>query len=170
LLTQFWGVLALRLANAEALPLDFVTYAKNVRQFVDEIAKRKKVARQVDLRRLQQRGEEWEQAARALRQTIDESLQRGPLSAEQAARLNRHLMQVESNWLAPEGIPGRPWFKHLLYGTRFTYAHLELPALTEAVERGDWKAAQEEASRLEEALVKNTALLNQAAAELGMKK
>ncbi|HSC77722.1 MAG TPA: M28 family peptidase [Candidatus Acidoferrales bacterium] len=102
LLTQFWGVLALRLANAEALPLDFVTYAQNVRQFVDEIAKRKKVAQQVDLRRLQRRGEEWEQAARQLQQSIDEALQRGPLSAEQATRLNRHLMQVESNWLAPE--------------------------------------------------------------------
>ena len=34
------------------------------------------------------------------------------------------MMQVERNWLNPDGIPGRPWFKHILYGARFTYAHL----------------------------------------------
>ena len=45
------------------------------------------------------------------------------------------MMQVERNWLNPDGIPGRPWFKHMLYGARFTYAHLELPGLTEAVEK-----------------------------------
>ena len=38
------------------------------------------------------------------------------------------MMQVERNWLNPDGIPGRPWFKHILYGARFTYAHLELRA------------------------------------------
>ena len=42
------------------------------------------------------------------------------------------MMQVERNWLNPDGIPGRPWFKHILYGARFTYAHLELPGLAEA--------------------------------------
>ncbi|HXE76256.1 MAG TPA: M28 family metallopeptidase [Candidatus Xenobia bacterium] len=170
LLTQFWGVLALRLANAETLPFDFVSYAENAREFVQELERKKNRRRQVDLKPLLRRVDEWEQAAQQLHQAMDESLQRGSLSREQAARLNRQLMQVEANWLAPEGIPGRPWFKHLLYGTRFTYAHLELPALTEAVERGDWKAAQAEAKRLEEALLRNTALLNQAAAELGSKK
>ncbi len=170
LLTQFWGVLALRLANAEALPLDFVTYAQNIRSFVQEIDKRKKVRRQVDLKPLLQRVDDWQQAARRLQQAIDDSLQHGSLPADQAARLNRRLMQVEANWLSPAGIPGRPWFKHLLYGTRFTYAHLELPALTEAVERGDWKAAQAEAARLEEALARNTALLDQARAELVVKR
>ena len=170
LLTQFWGVLALRLANAEVLPLDFVTYAQNIREFVQEIEKKKKVRRQIDLKHLFQRVTEWEQAARGLQQAIDDSLLHDSLPADQAARLNHRLMQAESNWLSPEGIPGRPWFKHLLYGTRFTYAHLELPALTEAVERADWKAAQAEAARLEEALTKNTALLNQARAELVTKK
>ena len=54
------------------------------------------------------------------------------------------MMQVERNWLNPDGIPERPWFKHILYGARFTYAHLELPGLTEAVEKqelGDGETA-----------------------------
>ena len=41
LMSQLWGVLALRLANANLLPFDFASYASNIRQFVNELAKRK---------------------------------------------------------------------------------------------------------------------------------
>jgi N-acetylated-alpha-linked acidic dipeptidase len=77
-------------------------------------------------------------------------------------RLNEELLQVESNWLDPNGIPGRPWFQHLLYAARYTYAHLEFPGLTEAVEKGDWKLASEQAALIERALEKNTELLRSA--------
>lgn len=76
-------------------------------------------------------------------------------------------MQVETNWLNPDGIPGRPWFKHTLYAARYTYAHLELPGLTEAIERGDWKAASEQGKILEAALARNSALLSSARAGRG---
>src|SRR5205814_437130 len=39
LMSQLWGVTALRLANADMLPFDFASYASNVRQFVDDLAK-----------------------------------------------------------------------------------------------------------------------------------
>ncbi len=69
-------------------------------------------------------------------------------------------MQVERNWLNPDGIPGRPWFKHILYGARYTYAHLELPGLTEAVEKQDWATAKQQAEILRQALITNTKLVN----------
>ena len=68
-------------------------------------------------------------------------------------------MQVERNWLNPSGIPGRPWFKHILYGARYTYAHLELPGLTEATEKGDWTTANQQAAILQRALANNTQLV-----------
>jgi len=68
-------------------------------------------------------------------------------------------MQVERNWCNPTGIPGRPWWKHTLYGARYTYAHLELPGLTEAAEASDWTRAAEQTKILESALMKNTDLL-----------
>src|SRR4029077_7964405 len=43
LTSQLWGVLALRLANADILPFDFASYARNIRQFVNELAKNKAV-------------------------------------------------------------------------------------------------------------------------------
>jgi N-acetylated-alpha-linked acidic dipeptidase len=69
-------------------------------------------------------------------------------------------MQVERNWLNPDGIPGRPWFKHILYGARFTYAHLELPGLTEAVEKQDWPTAKQQAEILQRTLANNTMLVD----------
>jgi N-acetylated-alpha-linked acidic dipeptidase len=86
----------------------------------------------------------------------------GNVNPEKIHHLNEQLLQVESNWLDPDGIPGRPWFQHLLYSSRYTYAHLEFPGLTEAVENGNWKLAAEQANLLEKALEKNTELLRSA--------
>ena len=102
---------------------------------------------------------------RSRRQAPDDSATRalasGAIDAKQAATINRGAMQVERNWLNPDGIPGRPWFKHILYGARFTYAHLELPGLTEAVEKQDWPTAKQQAEILRQALVNNTKLVNE---------
>ena len=76
------------------------------------------------------------------------------------------MMQVERNWLNPDGIPGRPWFKHMLYGARYTYAHLELPGLTEAVEKQDWATAKQQAAILQRALETNKQLLDNLSREL----
>jgi N-acetylated-alpha-linked acidic dipeptidase len=101
-----------------------------------------------------------------LKQGIDAALAAGPLDQKKAADLNRRIMDVEANWLSREGIPGRPWFKHMLYAARYTYAHLELPGITEAVEKQDWKTARDETAKLISALARNTALLREAAAGL----
>src|ERR1700719_4566605 len=39
LMSQLWGVTALRLANADLLPFDFATYASNIRQFANELTR-----------------------------------------------------------------------------------------------------------------------------------
>ena len=91
-----------------------------------------------------------------------QAISSGRLDAAAARSVNQQLMQVERNWCIPQGIPGRPWFKHSLYAARYTYAHLELPGLTEAAEAGDWKLAAEQTKILQDALQKNTELLQQA--------
>ena len=166
LMSKLWGVLALRLANAEILPFDFAFYAANIRQFVKELQKIKPARREVDFKSALQRVEEFGKAGRQLNEVVARALSTGQLDREVAARINHKLMAVESNWLNPEGIPGRPWFKHILYAARYTYAHLELPGLTEAIERSDWKVATEQARILEQALAKNAALLREACATL----
>ncbi len=160
LMSQLWGVLALRLANADLLPFDFASYADNIRQFVNELSKNKDLS-QLDLKPVLDAIDDFEAAGKRLDDSATRTLESGAIGSTLAATINHGTMQVERNWLNPEGIPGRPWFKHMLYGARFTYAHLELPGLTEAVEKQDWATAKQQAELLREALINNTKLVNE---------
>ena len=166
LMSKVWGVLALRLANAEVLPFDFGFYGDNIRQFVAELQKHKDAKKQFDFKPLLARVAQFEAAGRSLNKAIERALTSGKFDGALASGINRDIRQVELNWLNPEGIPGRPWFKHILYAARYTYAHLELPGLTEAIERKDWNAAGAQGKILEDALAKNAALLNSARTQL----
>ena len=110
--------------------------------------------------------DDFEAAGKRLDDSATRALAAGTIDPKLAATINHGTMQVERNWLNPDGIPGRPWFKHILYGARFTYAHLELPGLTEAVEKQDWPTAKQQAEILRQALINNTKLVNDLNARL----
>jgi N-acetylated-alpha-linked acidic dipeptidase len=159
LMSELWGVLGLRLANAELLPFDFESYGENIRQFVADLNQASQVAGHIDLVGLQRGIADFQAAGRELDGSLAAAVDSGRLDPDLARRVNEQLMQVERGWCNAEGIPGRPWFKHSLYAARYTYAHLELPGLTEAAEAGDWKRAGEQGKILEGELARNTALL-----------
>jgi len=163
-LTRIWGLVALRLANADVLPFDFGFNASALEQFLRELEhKNKSQLKRLSLKHLHARIAEFEKEGDLLRNATPRSLLSSTtIAPEKIQQLNEQLLQVESNWLDPAGIPGRPWFQHLLYSSRYTYAHLEFPGLTEAVEKQDWKLAAQQAGLLEKALKKNTELLRSA--------
>jgi N-acetylated-alpha-linked acidic dipeptidase len=161
-LTRIWGLVALRLANADVLPFDFGFNGSALEQFLLELEGKNNLKSHVNLKRLHSRVGEFEKAGHLLREATTRDLLAGKVPTEKIQHLNDQLLQVESNWLDPAGIPGRPWFQHLLYAARYTYAHLESPGLTEAVEKGDWKLAAQQAAFLEKAVEKNTELLRSA--------
>jgi N-acetylated-alpha-linked acidic dipeptidase len=166
LMSQLWGVLAMRLANSEVVPYDFATYATKLREFVNEIEKKKGAKENLDLKPVLAAVDEFEAEGRALNTAVAVNLSGDTGAPKNFDGLNADVMAIERNWLNPDGIPGRPWFKHMLYAARYTYAHLELPGLTEAVEKGDWKTAREQAKVLEAATKKNAALLKESAGRL----
>jgi len=159
LMTKLWATVALRLANSDILPDDFVFYARQIRLYVDELDARSHVQRHVDMAPLQGRISAFEAAAKDLNETTSAALASDDVSATAAENLNRALMQVERNWCNPNGIPGRPWFKHTLYASRYTYAHLELPGMTEAAEARRWDVVAQQEKILERELDTNTGLL-----------
>src|SRR6185437_2198301 len=165
LMSQLWGALSLRLANSDVLPYDFAFYAAQIRDYVHELDSATHVSTHLNLGGLSQRISDFEKSARQLNAATSQALASGRVNDAAAENLNRALMQVEHNWCDPAGIPGRPWFTHTLYAARFTYAHHELPGVTEAAEAGNWKLAAAQAKILEEELAKNTALLNRACAD-----
>ena len=165
-LTRIWGLLSLRLANADILPFDFGFHARTVRQFLDDLDQRVHLGEKIDLKPLRERLAELDRVGSSVDSALNQSLADGSLDSEIIPEINERYLAFESNWLNDAGIPGRPWFKHLLYAARFTYAHLELPGLTEAAEKGDWKTAQEQTTLLEKAVQKNIDLLKPISGEL----
>jgi beta-lactamase class A len=97
---------------------------------------------------------------------LEHALASDALSIEVTSRINMALRRFEQGWLHAEGIPGRPWFKHLLYAPRYTYAAMTLPGITEAAEEGDWPRATSQLSLVVDALARNTALAESVAADL----
>ena len=166
LMTDLWGSMALRLANAEVLPLDVESYAGAVRDFVRRLESIPGVSERLDVARLVTAVRQLRTAGRRLNARLEAAAAAGPLPGETAARVNRALRQFEQVWLHQEGIPGRPWFKHLLYAPRYTYAAMSLPGITEAAEEGDWTRAAAQLSLVVSAAGRGAALAEAAAADL----
>ena len=169
-MSQLWGVTALRLAQADVLPLDFQFYGDTINQFLTELEKNKSYdAAKLNLAPAHEAAKKLEAASASALTLLQPALASGKLDAAQTASINQLLMKGEANFIQPGGIPGRPWFKHILYSARYTYAHLELPAITEAVESGDWPGAQHQTAVLIRALDAETALTQQIAEVLRSK-
>jgi N-acetylated-alpha-linked acidic dipeptidase len=115
-MVQYWGVVALRLAEAEGLPLDYVPYSSALMDFVNEVERR--AQRTGGFAEVRSAVTELADAARLLNETRAGALARGDLRVVQA--LNRRLIRAERAFLDPAGIPGRPWYRHQIYAPKRT--------------------------------------------------
>ncbi len=166
-MSALWGVTALRLAQADILPFDFGFYGRTLNSFIDDLKKNPRYdTHKINLDNLQKSAAAFEAAGKNVKTLLDRPIASGKIDPQSAENYNQSILQVESNWLNPDGIPGRPWFKHLLYSARYTYAHLELPGLTEAIESQNWPEAQRQSEILTTAIDTNTALLQKLEKEL----
>jgi N-acetylated-alpha-linked acidic dipeptidase len=82
--------------------------------------------------------------------------------------LNEKLMRSERQLVSPEGLPGRPWFQHLIYapGAYTGYGVKTIPGVREAIEQKKWKEADEQIVRVAKALQDEAALVDSAAHDL----
>jgi N-acetylated-alpha-linked acidic dipeptidase len=166
-MSALWGATALRLAQADILPFDFGFYGRTLNSFIVDLKKNSRyAAHKINLDNLQKRAAAFESAGKNVKTLLDRAVASGKIDPQTAEQYNQQILKVEGNWLNPDGIPGRPWFKHLLYCARYTYAHLELPGLTEAVESQNWEEAQHQSEILGKAIDTNTTLLQQMENEL----
>ncbi len=163
-LVQFWGLAALRLAGADVVPLDYEPYARRIGEFADDIERqliRHPNAGTVNiLAEVRNAASEMRAAAVHFNLQRDAALRQSDGSAFEP--LNRQILAVERALLDPQGIPGRPWYRHLIYAPGFTYAPEVLPGVAEAVDAGDSERARGQAVRLSAALRRATAALGRA--------
>jgi N-acetylated-alpha-linked acidic dipeptidase len=143
-MARLWGVMALRLANAEVLPFDYAAYGRDLVVYLDEVSARA-LARQIPLDLTAARAAAEQMAALPL-----------PAAVTRADTLavNRALLRAERDLTAPEGIPDRPWFRHLVYAPLPSYEAETLPGVREAVEAGDGDRARQQAEVLARAIAR----------------
>jgi N-acetylated-alpha-linked acidic dipeptidase len=160
---RYLGLQALRLAEADLLPFDYEAYGGEIQDHLKGIHKKLTLLGQADeltFTGAHQAAARLAAAGREVRGKYGWALARG-LRPQNLDQVNRALVEVEQALLLPEGLPGRPWFKHAIFapGTYTGYAAVPLPGVHESVDAGDF----EEARRQLEAV---TAALNSAAAQL----
>lgn len=173
-MSEVWGRMAMRLANADVYPYDFALYANRVGSFIDSLSAEPSVAGQLDLSAARAAGAHWAGAAAGLDSALAMTLA-APSSPARSARLraaNEAMRAVEQHFLNDGGIPGRPWFKHVLYAPKYTYAAMALPGVQEAVDDRDWPRARDQlavvAAKLEAAAGATRAAADAAAPRRGV--
>ncbi len=84
------------------------------------------------------------------------------------AGLNPELIRSERLLTTSEGLPGRPWFQHLLYapGLYTGYDVKTIPGVREAIEQKQWKLADQQIGIVSVALEHEAELLREAAKTL----
>jgi len=155
-MARVYGLEALHMADADVLPYDYVTYARQIQAYL--------FAAQARARESGLAGVDFSAALAAANRFSGEAM---VVSGKQlnakgdSTALNAALRAVEGDFLAPKGLPGRPWFRHVIFapGEYTGYAAVVIPGVNEAIDAHDASRAQAQMANVTAALVRATATL-----------
>jgi N-acetylated-alpha-linked acidic dipeptidase len=172
---QIWGTVALRLADAPALPFDYADYAGQIRDFVNETVKtaqRRRMADSFDSKALLDAASDLgEEAARVrtrqreltaevgrTRVRADDTHRRAVAALR---RLNDAAIAAERALTDEAGLRGRPWYRHQIYAPGFYtgYAAQPLPDLRQALDDRNTANAREASAHITAAIRRATQAL-----------
>jgi N-acetylated-alpha-linked acidic dipeptidase len=90
------------------------------------------------------------------------------LPADRRKSLNAELALTERKLISEQGLPRRPWVRHLLYapGTYTGYGAKTIPGVREALEQGRYQEAQEQLVVVTKALLDEGVFIDHIATEL----
>ena len=160
-MSDVWGRMALRLANADVYPFDFALYASRLGGFVDALAKQAGVSSRIDLGAVRAAQRHWLAAGT----TLESAMRTAPgTRSSLLIAMNDALRSVEQQLLFADGIPGRPWFRHALYAPRPSYASMTLPGIQEAIDAKNWTLARAQTAALATRIDAAAKMVEQAAA------
>jgi N-acetylated-alpha-linked acidic dipeptidase len=151
------GLEALRMADADVLPFDYVSYAREITAYLDA-AKLKAAGLNLgplDFGPAQAASARFSAAAQQAH-----AAQSSP--AGDLPRLNAALRQTETALLTDAGLPNRPWYKHTIYapGEYTGYTAVVIPGVNESIDVKDAALAAQQLAVLAQALERAAAVLN----------
>jgi N-acetylated-alpha-linked acidic dipeptidase len=149
-MARVFGLEAVRMADADVLPYDYEEYGKEIAAYLDAAGKRaedKFGEHALDFRAVNA-------AARRFEAAGVKMLAKQKSPPQDAARLNQVLRGAERAMLEPQGLPHRPWFRHVIYapGEYTGYAAVVIPGVNEALDKGDSERARQQLAVLTAAL------------------
>jgi len=148
-MARVFGLEALRMADTDVLPYDYVAYAREIGAYLDA-AQRKAAdggASSLDFGPAKAAAARFATAAEHAHR-----LQTSPTG--DIAQFNLALRKVETDLLSTAGLPNRPWYKHTIYapGEYTGYAAVVIPGVNEAMDAKELGRASQQLIVLSEAI------------------
>lgn len=153
---RIFGLEVLNMTDADVLPYDYVTYGREIEQYLTDAKKKASDdGVKVDFAAADSAAERFTSAAGKMKERQD-----SPAGNE--AALNAALRRTEEDLLSAQGLPNRPWYKHTIYapGEYTGYAAVVIPGVNEAIDARDSKTAQGQLGVLADALGRAAATLD----------
>jgi len=148
-MARIFGLEVVRMADADVLPYDYEEYGKEIAVYLDAVRKRaeNKFGNALDFGAVNAAARHFQGAGAKIM-----TKQKNP--PRDVARLNQALRGAERALLAPQGLPHRSWFRHVIYapGEYTGYAAVVLPGVNEALDKGDSERARQQLTALAAAL------------------
>jgi N-acetylated-alpha-linked acidic dipeptidase len=149
---RYLGLQALRLANADILPLDYEAYGSDIEHYLRAIRNKLVLVRKgdrLDFGPAIKAAKELTHVAKALREKCESRLRREQQLLN-AYQLNQALAKAEQGFLIPDGLPKRPWYRHAVFapGMQNGYETLALPGVVGAIDADRFGEAQQQLDTL----------------------
>jgi N-acetylated-alpha-linked acidic dipeptidase len=143
------GLEAIRMADTDVLPYDYVTYAREISSYIDTAKRKSSDLHLSGLDFAPAEAAASRLAAAAQRAHALESAPSGDLN-----KLNQILRATEAALITEAGLPNRPWFRHTIYapGEYTGYSAVVIPGVNEAIDAKDSPRAAQQLTVLTKAL------------------
>lgn len=158
-MARVFGLEAVRMADADVLPYDYVAYARAISEYLEAAKTKAKDAGLDALDFAPAEAAATRMAEAAQRAYVLQAAPTGDL-----ARLNDALRQTEAALLNNAGLPNRSWYRHTIYapGEYTGYAAVVIPGVNEAIDAKNAGVAAQQLIVLTQALDRAARVLDSA--------
>ena len=134
-MARVFGIEALHMAAADVLPYDYELYGKEIGVYIEN-------SRDKATRVLGASAPDFTKASEAAKRFMNAGAKILAIQKEPPPdpdKLNQVLIAAERALLSPQGLPNRPWFRHMIYapGQYTGYAAVVIPGVNESIDAKD---------------------------------